>query len=88
MEKDYAECANLKIFRQETKFLADKMTEKIDFVSIVPQKMPENAISAATKKPQTFNGTWFHSFLQNERNYNSSERGADYTCNISNKVYL
>ena len=56
MENDYPECGKLKIFRQETKFLSDKIAEKSRFRELSTdeiQKMGENAISAATKKPQT-----------------------------------
>ena len=56
MENDYPECGELKIFRQETKFLSDKIAEKSRFRELSTdeiQKMGENAISAATKKPQT-----------------------------------
>ena len=56
MENDYPECGKLKIFRQETKFLSDKIAEKSRFRELSTdeiQKMEESAISAATKKPQT-----------------------------------
>ena len=56
MENDYPECGKLKIFRQETKFPSDKIAEKSRFRELSTdeiQKMGENAISAATKKPQT-----------------------------------
>ena len=56
MENDYPECGKLKIFRQETKFLSDKIAEKSRFRELSTdeiQKMGVNAISAATKKPQT-----------------------------------
>ena len=56
MENDYPECGKLKIFRQETKFLSDKIAEESRFRELSTdeiQKMGENAISAATKKPQT-----------------------------------
>ena len=56
MENDYPECGKLKNFRQETKFLSDKIAEKSRFRELSTdeiQKMGENAISAATKKPQT-----------------------------------
>ena len=53
MENDYPKCDKLKIFRQETKFLSDKMGEKSRFRELPTNeilKMRENAISAATKK--------------------------------------
>ena len=56
MENDYPECGKLNIFRQETKFLSDKIAEKSRFRELSTdeiQKMGENAISAATKTPQT-----------------------------------
>ena len=88
MEKDYAECANLKIFRQNTKFLSDKMAEKNRFREYCTTQNAGKCHIGGDKKSTTFNRTCFHSFLQNQRNYDSSERRADYTCNINNmKVY-
>ena len=38
MENDYPECGKLKIFRQETRFLSDKIAEKADFASFLLTK--------------------------------------------------
>ena len=62
MGKDYAEFAKLKIFRQGTKFLSDKMAEKSRFCELATTK---NAISATTKKATNFGLKLFNGTIVN-----------------------
>ena len=42
MENDYPECGKLKIFRQETKFLSDKIAEKSRFRELSTDEIQKN----------------------------------------------